>query len=216
MRPSPCELIVLAKAPVPGYAKTRLIPALGAHGAAALAERLLRHTLASACAAEIGPVEVCCTPDTGHPAFLACAREFRATLSQQCDGDLGQRMASAARRALARAGSVLIIGTDCPGLDPPRLQTAARTLNAGHDAVLVPATDGGYVLLGLRRVDPHLFSAIRWSTATVMMATRKRLSELGWQWTEQPALPDVDDPADLRHVPKALLSAAPNFRTDEE
>ncbi|MFJ4290642.1 TIGR04282 family arsenosugar biosynthesis glycosyltransferase [Cupriavidus sp. NPDC089707] len=192
------------------------MPALGAHGAAALAERLLRHTLASACAAELGPVELCCTPDTEHPAFLACAREFNATLSRQCDGDLGQRMASAARRALARARSVLIIGTDCPALAPTQLNTAARILNAGHDAVFVPATDGGYVLLGLRRVDRHLFSAIRWGTATVMTETRKRLTELGWQWAELPALPDIDEPADLRHVPIALLPAAPNLSPDEE
>lgn len=210
MRPSPCEVIVFAKAPEPGYAKTRLIPALGAHGAAVLAERLLRHTLASACAAEVGPVELCCAPDTWHPAFVACAQEFNATLSRQCDGDLGQRMATMARRALARAGSVLIIGTDCPALGPAQLSAAARILNAGHDAALVPATDGGYVLLGLRRFDPHLFSAIRWSTTAVMTETRKRLTELGWRWMELPALPDIDEPADLRHVPIALLSSAPN------
>ncbi|WP_432262715.1 TIGR04282 family arsenosugar biosynthesis glycosyltransferase [Cupriavidus sp. TMH.W2] len=216
MRPSHCEVIVFAKAPEPGYAKTRLIPALGENGAAALAERLLRHTLASAYAAEIGPVELCCTPDTGHPAFQACAREFKATLSRQCDGDLGQRMATAACRALARAGSVLIIGTDCPALEPTQINAAARILNAGNDAVLVPATDGGYVLLGLRRLDAHLFSAIRWSTDTVMTETRKRLTALGWRWAELPALPDVDEPADLQHVPIALLSAAPNSRTDEE
>ncbi|WP_253074150.1 TIGR04282 family arsenosugar biosynthesis glycosyltransferase [Cupriavidus laharis] len=204
----------MAKAPEPGYAKTRLIPALGAYGAAALAERLLRHTLASACAAEIGPVELCCTPDTGHPAFLACARDFNVALSRQCDGDLGQRMATTARRALARAGSVLIIGTDCPALEPTQLNAAARILNAGNDAVLVPAADGGYVLLGLRRLDPHLFSAIRWSTATVMTETRKRLTALGWRWAELPALPDVDEPGDLRHVPIALLSAGPKLSTE--
>ncbi|MGH8789637.1 MAG: TIGR04282 family arsenosugar biosynthesis glycosyltransferase [Cupriavidus necator] len=208
MRPSRCEVIVFAKAPEPGYAKTRLIPALGTHEAAALAERLLRHTLASACAAEIGPVQLCCTPNAGHPAFLACARDFNVALSRQCDGDLGQRMATAARRTLAHAGSVLIIGTDCPALEVKQLNAATRILNAGNDAVLVPANDGGYVLLGLRRVDSDLFSAIRWSTDTVMTETRKRLLALGWRWAELPALPDVDEPADLQHVPIELLSAA--------
>jgi uncharacterized protein len=93
---TPCRVIVMAKAPVAGYAKTRLIPALGAAGAAALALRLLQSTAAQALAADIGPVTLCCTPDTAHPAFAALSADARVNLEAQCSGDLGQRMAPAA------------------------------------------------------------------------------------------------------------------------
>lgn len=205
MQPSACGITVFAKAPAPGYAKTRLIPALGANGAAALAERLLHHTLANACGADVGPVELCCAPDTRHQVFLACAREFGITLTVQKEGELGERMADAAYRGLARTRSVIIAGTDCPALDALQFSAAADALQKGHDAVCVPAVDGGYVLLGLRRFDPHLFSAMPWSTANVMSETRKRMTELAWHWTELPMLADIDTPSDLVHVPKTLL-----------
>jgi hypothetical protein len=205
MQPFACGITVFAKAPVPGYAKTRLIPALGANGAAALAERLLHHTLASACAADVGPVELCCAPDARHQVFLAYAREFGITLTVQKEGELGDRMADAAYRGLARTGSVIIAGTDCPALDALQFSAAAHALRTGHDAVCVPAVDGGYVLLGLQRFDPHLFGAIPWNTARVMSETRKRMTELAWHWTELPMLPDIDTPADLVHLPATLL-----------
>lgn len=87
-----CPLIVMAKAPVPGFVKTRLIPALGADGAAALAARLLSHALQEALAAEPGAVELCCAPDAQHPAFDAWRGTPGLTLSAQGEGDLGARM----------------------------------------------------------------------------------------------------------------------------
>lgn len=198
-------VIVFAKAPEPGYAKTRLIAALGANGAAILAKRLLDHTLAGACGADVGPVEVCCTPGTAHAVFQACARKFNVALSTQDHGDLGYRMSAAARRALDNSDSVLIIGTDCPALGPSQIDAAANGLRTGHDAVFIPSTDGGYVLIGLRRVHSRLFEDIAWGTPAVMHETRKRLRELDWCWVELPALSDVDVPADLIHVPHAFL-----------
>ena len=88
-----CRIAVLAKAPLPGYAKTRLIPALGAAGAAALAERLLAHAAAQAVAAEVGPVTVWAAPDPAHPAFGRLARRHGVDLRPQGEGDLGARMA---------------------------------------------------------------------------------------------------------------------------
>lgn len=196
------RVIVFAKAPLAGFAKTRLIPALGAEGAAALASRLLSHAVTQALAAQLGPVELCVAPDASHPAFVAWAQHPRVSLSEQGDGDLGERMARAFHRALGadRSMPVLLIGTDAPGLNADYLGEAARRLQ-GRDAVFGPALDGGYTLVGLRRPAPGLFHAMRWSTADVMNDTRMRLSALALNHAELSPLSDVDEPADLAHLP---------------
>ena len=195
-----CALIVFAKAPLPGFAKTRLIPALGAAGAARLAERLLRHAVAQAVAAEVGPVSVCCTPDTGHPVFARLAAEHGVALSLQGDGDLGARMDRALSQALKRHPAALLIGTDAPGLDAPLLRQARDALRE-HDAVFGPALDGGYTLVGLTHAAPGLFDAMAWSTSAVMAETRARLRRLKLRHAELACLADIDEPADLGHLP---------------
>lgn len=199
-------IIVFAKAPVAGLAKTRLAPALGPAGAAALAERMLRHALAQAAAARLGPVELCAAPDATHPALRDAAATVDATLEAQGEGDLGERMHRALERALRRHPQALLIGTDAPALDAPMLQRAAAAL-ADHDAVFVPALDGGYVLVGLRRADPRWFVEASWSHAQVMEQTRARLRAAGQRWHELPAVPDIDDAADLVHLPPGWLDA---------
>ena len=200
-----CTVIVLAKAPVAGYAKTRLIPALGAAGAAALAQRLLDHALAQALAARLGPVDLCCAPDCDHPAFARLATQDRVALSCQAPGDLGQRMAQALGRALAITPRALLIGSDAPALDAAMLQRAALALDQA-DAVFVPAFDGGYALVGLRRPAPSLFADMAWSTAQVMADTRQRLAAAGLRHVELPPLADIDGPADLVHLPAGWLA----------
>lgn len=194
-----CAVIVMAKAPVAGLAKTRLIPALGAEGAAALAARMLAHAVGQALAAGLGPVMLCGAPDVSHPAFAALAPAQRVTLHTQGDGDLGARMQRAFERALAAHARAVLIGTDAPALDAAVLRAAAAAL-ATHDAVLAPAHDGGYALIGLQRPEPRLFEAMPWSTAQVMATTRERLRERGLRWHELPALHDIDEPADLVHL----------------
>jgi uncharacterized protein len=200
-------VIVFAKAPVPGLAKTRLAPALGADGAAALAARMLEHTVGQAVAAGLGPVEICAAPDAGHALFEHLAREHRVRLSAQDSGDLGERMHRAFERTLAPGRPALLIGADAPALDAAVLRQAAAAL-AGHDAVFVPALDGGYVLVGLHQVDRRCFSGIAWSTPQVMQDTRDRLAAAGLSWAELSPLADVDEPTDLQHVPPAWLTAA--------
>jgi glycosyltransferase A (GT-A) superfamily protein (DUF2064 family) len=90
---------------------------------------------------------------------------------------------------------LLIVGTDCPVLTPAHLQQAADALQT-HDAVLIPAEDGGYVLIGLRRPLPTVFEDITWSTPQVLMQTRERLLAAGASWQELPTLWDVDEPVD--------------------
>jgi rSAM/selenodomain-associated transferase 1 len=202
-------LIVFAKAPVAGQAKTRLIPALGADGAAVLAARLLRHAVAQGAAAGFETVELCAAPDTRHPALTDAAQEHGAALTLQGDGDLGARMQRALSRRLATHARVLLIGTDAPALDADVLRQAAAALTA-HDAVFVPALDGGYALVGLARSAPaRLFEGVAWSTAQVMATTLERLAELGLRTALLAPLPDIDEPADLVHLPRHWPEARP-------
>ena len=193
-----CTVIVMAKAPVAGFAKTRLIPVLGAAGAAALAGRLLARAVAEALAAELGPVELCVTPDADHPAFDALRAAGRVRLSDQGAGDLGVRMNRALGRVLAAGSRTLLIGTDAPALTAGRLRAAAEALS-DHDAVFVPALDGGYALVGLAGPVPGLFDRIDWSTARVMAQTRARLAAAAVRFAELPPVADIDEPADLAH-----------------
>jgi rSAM/selenodomain-associated transferase 1 len=195
------ELIVFAKAPVAGQAKTRLIPALGADGAATLAGWLLDRAVAAGMSAGFHCVELCTAPDPSHPAFQRLAvRHPGLHLGVQGDGDLGARMHRALSRRLAGGAAVLLIGTDAPSLDAATLQAAARALD-GHDAVFVPALDGGYALVGLSRPEPTLFADMPWSTPRVMDETRARAQAAGLRWAELPPVADIDEPADLVHLP---------------
>lgn len=194
--------VVFAKAPLPGHAKTRLIPALGEAGAARLARRMFELALEQARVADIGPVELCMSPAPDAPAWSGITIPAGIETSDQGEGDLGERMARAARRVIERGEAVLLTGTDCPDLTAARLAEAARQLNT-HDAVLYPAQDGGYPLLGLRAFDISLFRDIPWSTDVVARLTLERMASLKWRvWTGQ-TLRDIDDPADLVHLPWA-------------
>lgn len=198
----PVAVAILAKAPVPGSVKTRLIPALGADGAAALQERLIERAVATAQAAAVGPVTVWTTPAAAHPYFAAAAARGRVALAPQPDGDLGARMLAA---CAAACGPVIVIGTDCPALTPSHLREAARELRDGTDAVVIPAQDGGYVLIGSRRPQPALFDGMAWGTDTVMAETRRRLARLALAWREPALLWDVDRPEDLARLRAAGL-----------
>lgn len=197
--PGSVALAVFAKAPIPGEAKTRLIPALGAARAAALQQAFLQRTLRAALAAGVGPVSLWCAPDCQHPAFVACREVFGVSLHPQPRGDLGARML-AAFRVLCRSGPALLIGTDCPALAPAHLRDAARILRADRDAVLVPAEDGGYVLIGLREPEDSLFADLAWGESGVMAETRLRLVRAGLRWDELSRTWDVDDPGDLARL----------------
>lgn len=199
MAPPTMRVIVFAKAPQPGRAKTRLIPALGADGAAALARRLLDHTLAEATQAGLGEVEWCRTP-AHDPLWAAIPPPAGVTVSDQGEGDLGDRLARAASRSLQTGQPCVLIGTDCPALDRHALQQVGQALHT-HEAVIVPAFDGGYVALGLRRFESALFRDMAWSTASVAATTIVRLESAGFTLHRLPPLHDIDEPADLAHLP---------------
>ncbi len=204
VNPEPVAVAILAKAPLPGFAKTRLAPALGADGAAALQARLIERAVETARAAQIGPVTLWAAPDQDHPAFQALAALFGVTLARQPDGDLGARMLAA---LAAPRGPALVIGTDCPALAPAHLRAAADALLAGIDVVIVPVEDGGYALIGMRAPQPRLFTDMPWSTAGVMAETRRRLVRLSLSWREPARLWDVDLPADIERLRREGLTS---------
>jgi len=193
----PVAIAVLAKAPIPGLAKTRLIPAIGAQATAVLQERLTERAVTTALAANLGPVTLWCAPDIRHTAFLAMVTRLRVTLKPQPEGDLGTRMCAA---IAASGGPALAIGTDCPGLTELHLRGAANALRDGADVVLIPAEDGGYVLIGMRTAQPELFVDIAWGTNTVLADTRARIIDLRLVLTEQPPLWDIDTESDLARL----------------
>ena len=189
------RIVIFAKAPIPGRAKTRLIPALGEAGAARLAHRMLAATVAEAVSAGLGIPELCATPHPGDAQWKGLL-PTGVRVSDQGEGDLGERLASAARRVILDGERVLLIGTDCPDLEATRLRAAASLLEH-HDAVIYPAFDGGFVLLGLRRYDPSVFRGVPWSTDSVAQDTKVRISALGWSLYVGDTLQDIDEPADL-------------------
>lgn len=202
--PEPVAVAILAKAPLPGLAKTRLAPALGANGAAALQARMIERAVETARLADVGPVTLWAAPDQDHPAFQTLAALFGVTLARQPDGDLGVRMLAA---LTATQGAAIVIGTDCPALQPAHLRAAAEALAGGVDAVVVPVEDGGYALIGMREPQPGLFADMPWSTAGVMAETRRRLTHLSLSWREPARLWDVDLPEDVERLKREGLAA---------
>lgn len=190
------RVVIFAKAPHPGIAKTRLIPLLGAEGAALLARRMLDETLATVLSASFSHVELCVTPEINSASWRDVSLPANIEITSQGTGDLGERMARVAKRCIAQGETVLLIGTDCVDLSLLKLVSADVALEK-NDTVIYPTVDGGYALLGLKRYDPVLFSGIAWSTQTVAEETVKRILDLGWTIEIGNTLHDIDVPGDL-------------------
>lgn len=205
------RIAVYARSPEPGRVKTRLIPALGAEGAARLYRAMAEQCIASACAALPGSVELWCTPCTSDPFLLECRDRWGIPLRRQSEGDLGGRMSATFRSLLSEAGSALVMGSDVPSIGAADIRSAAQLLAAGRDAVFCPVEDGGYGLVGLGRHSDELFSGIDWGTGAVMGQTRAKLRALGWNHAELPLRWDVDAPQDLER----LFALFPRMRLPE-
>lgn len=191
-----CRVLVFARAPVPGAVKRRLIPVLGEVRAAALYALMAQRCLQAARHAAAAGVELWCAPDTGHPFFAACRQRLGVSLHAQSGGDLGARM----KHALHRSLPAVIVGSDCPAVTTQLIRQALRTLAAGMDAVVGPAEDGGYVLLGLAQASGALFRSMPWGCSSVLEETRSRLRALGWSWRELRTGWDVDRPEDVERL----------------
>src|SRR5512144_2291410 len=122
MRFPQARLLIFAKTPTPGQAKTRIAGRLGPVGAAKLYQRLLRRTLSLASSSSLCPVQLWCAPDTRHGFFQRCRREYGIGLYRQQGADLGQRMRHALSVVLRQAPYAVLIGGDCPSLRETELQ----------------------------------------------------------------------------------------------
>ena len=200
-----CVVLVFARAPAPGRAKTRLEPRLGAWRAARLQARLTARSLETARHARCGPVELHYRPARAHAFFRFCGNKFCVALEPQRGTDLGERMHGALARALRRHRSAILIGSDCPELGPGDLRRAARLLQGSCDVVLAPAEDGGYALIAARRVSRALFQGVRWGGPDVYRDTVRRLDEKGLRWRTLRTVWDVDRPEDVERLSARLV-----------
>ncbi|MET0070827.1 MAG: TIGR04282 family arsenosugar biosynthesis glycosyltransferase [Candidatus Thiodiazotropha sp.] len=195
-----CAVLIFAKAPIEGLVKTRLIPSIGEEAVTRLYTRLLVRLVDWIRSQTPYAVELWVTPDREHPIWPRLAARYGLSIQLQQGQDLGERMGSAAEQALARHRHIALLGVDCPVLAARHLHQAFDWLGAGADAVLGPAEDGGYVLLGLNRYHRRLFEGHDWGSGGVAASTRAVLSALGWRWRELPELWDLDRPQDLQRL----------------
>lgn len=192
-------ILVFARAPELGKTKTRLIARLGEWRAARLHRWMIARAVGTA--RKVGPVEVHGT--RCHSFFRRLKVRFRL----QRGRDLGERM----HYALARSPRpALLIGSDCPALTARDLRQALRALRGGCDAVLAPAEDGGYALIGVRRLDREWFTNVEWGSSRVYRQTAKKLS--GYRWRALRTQWDVDRPQDLERLRALRFASA--FRRD--
>jgi len=188
------DIAVFARAPVAGQAKTRLIPRLGAAGAASLQWQLTERALLRVRAVRGARVALWTTADDADTRALAATAS--ATLRLQRGDDLGARMANAFAETLDGQRPMLLIGTDCPAQTPADLEAALAALRRA-DAVLQPAEDGGYVLIGMKQFHPALFEQVPWGSDAVLATTRSRAADRRLRLAELPMCWDLDRDEDL-------------------
>ena len=188
---------ILARAPVAGQVKTRLIATLGAEGAANAHKLLLRHVVGVAkswCRQAPGrQLNLWCTPDEKHPYFDSLLPPEKRFC--QPHGDLGRRLAAVVENGLQTAQGVVLLGGDCASVSSLLLDQVADALTK-VSVVMASAEDGGYILLATTRMAPELFVDIPWGSERVAEVTRKRLHMLGWSFQEFFGQWDVDRPED--------------------
>lgn len=188
--------IQFARQPVAGAVKTRMIPRLTPEQALALHCELVLWTAGALVQADLGSVELAVAGDVQHGLFERCRALGVNALVGQHGEDLGERMYNALASGLERFERVVLVGSDCPGIDRDYLVQALEGLDRA-DIVLGPATDGGYVLIGVRTVCRELFEGIPWGTSAVFAETERRLDRLDWSRVTLPPLADIDRPEDL-------------------
>ena len=192
------RIVVMTRFPDPGRTKTRLIPALGADRAAELHRCLIRRTLSVVCLwAKSHDCDVEVRYAGGDESQFRAQFGLQTRYSPQSEGSLGERMNSAVAAAFSTgAKRVVIIGTDCPGLEASHLTHAFEQLT-NRDVVIGPATDGGYYLLGMRRHLPAIFDDIAWGTENVLRQTHSKAAEVSVRPSQLSPLSDVDYAEDL-------------------
>ncbi|WP_016952695.1 TIGR04282 family arsenosugar biosynthesis glycosyltransferase [Anabaena sp. PCC 7108] len=201
------HLIIFSRYPEPGTTKTRLIPVLGRVGAANLQKQMTEHTILQVQELQkVAAVSAQVRFAGGNLQLMQDWLGLDLVYQTQGDGDLGQRLVRSLEDAFQNSAEyVIIIGTDCPGVNSQILATAFEKLQV-FDMVVGPAIDGGYYLIGLQRVIPELFSDIAWGTAQVYQQTIEIALKLNLSSFHLPALADIDRPEDLAIWEQTLVS----------
>jgi rSAM/selenodomain-associated transferase 1 len=196
--PPSSAIIIFAKAPVAGQVKTRLCPPLTPDEAASLHGSLVLDIL-ERCQSLKGFDRILAgTPSIHHPFFRAMEARFKLPVWDQTGHDLGARMAGAFQKAFEMPyRSVMVIGTDIPGIDQSLLISAEKSLQ-DHEVVMGPTVDGGYYLLGMRSPSPGLFDNMPWSTDRIFTLTKQKVQAMGLSLALLPELRDLDTVEDLQ------------------
>jgi hypothetical protein len=188
---------IFARPPLPGTVKTRLIPDIGAHQAAAVYRYCLEYTLTVVRQSGLD-YQLFLSTDSDDSLFQGEAYRL------QKGADLGERMYHGLQELLERgADGAFIIGTDCLDLSSLHLQNAARAL-ADHELVILPAIDGGYALIGGTAIDSSLFNGVRWSSDQVYRQTLANAKKLKYRVSSLESVRDIDTLQDLEHYPELL------------
>jgi len=193
------KILIFCKAPIPGLVKTRLYSVLSHQQAAELHIKLATESINQAIESQLCPVELWCSPDIRHPFF----KRFRICLQEQQGDNLGERMSQAFLLTLDQSSSAILMGTDCPSLTADDLEQALTRLQEGNDVVIAPAEDGGYPLIGLKKMTNNsqyrsIFDGIDWGTSTVFDQTISRIDELELCYFQLAMQWDLDRPDDLQ------------------
>jgi len=185
-------ILLYAKAPVENKVNTRLIPDIGVQAATRLQHDLIHERLSLLTSAKLCDVRLMCAPDLHDDCFLQCEKQYPITLFGQSGDELGERMFNGIRDALKHYRYCIVIGTDAPSLDIKKINGVLEKLHTGSDVVIVPAEDGGYVLIAMRQAHEFLFQEISWGSAEVMQQTRNKLIEENVSFEELATCWDID------------------------
>jgi rSAM/selenodomain-associated transferase 1 len=191
-------VVVYAKAPIPGEAKTRLIPAIGAENAAMLHAALIERALENAVQTKY-TVELCCAPNADAAFFEDCADTWDCVLSDQGFGGLGERMLRTLDELLSEFSGVAIVGADCPAVSHQHIREAMAKLDR-NDVAIIPAEDGGYVLIAAMKTHPEMFTGINWGSDEVFHQQCEALGKVGLRYAVLAPLWDIDRPEDLARL----------------
>lgn len=195
------RILLMAKAPIKNYCKTRLQPSLNATQSSALQKKFIHHAIKTLQQDALAPIEIWCAPDCHHAFFQEIHQRYNVPLQAQQGQNLGEKM----QHSIASQNKVtLLIGTDCPDIKTMHLRTLLDAVNSSYDVAIMPANDGGYVAIALKKNILALFDNIPWGTSQVFAKTQQAAEQLQCKIFIGPTLSDVDTYQDYIEMCKKM------------
>lgn len=198
------KLVIFAKAPIAGHAKSRMIPLLGREGAAKLHQEitdwLLSKVVDESIADSLYATELWVASDSTHPFFEQCKNRYDIALKLQKGEDLSERQFHAISSSLQESEHVVVIGSDVVSITQYDIQQAFDALEQGYELVIAPAEDGGYGLIGCAKIDAAVFDGIPWGSGQVYVGMVRNLNRLNYNWKQLSNVWDLDRPEDLMRL----------------